>query len=241
MDHESPLGKQPPVDSIDGYFDRWSRLHGDVDPRGSWLVRGWLTIAYRCAKPLCTLGLSPNGVTVVGVAVSALVPLIAWVSSANSIPGLLWLAVFVTALSGLLDSLDGAVAVIGGRTSRGGYVLDSLADRISDAALLAALWLIGSPGILVAIAIFIGYLQEYARARATAAGVDEVGVVSISERPTRIVIVAVFVGLCAWAPYGFTTANWATYGAGVAAAVAAIGFGQVALALGHRLRQPRQA
>ena len=236
MTNDVPLGRQQPVDSIDGYFDRWAQLHGGVDPRDSWLVRGWLTVAYRCAKPLTALGLSPNGVTVVGVLVAVMVPVLAWFGSATSSPGWLWGALLVTVLSGLLDNLDGAVAVITGHTSRAGYVFDSVADRLSDVALLAALWVVGAPGPLVACAVLLGFLQEYARARSAAAGVSEVGVVSISERPTRVVIVAVFLGLCAWAPYGVTPASWATYGACLAAAVALIGLVQVSVALARRLR-----
>ncbi len=236
MTNDVPLGRQQPVDSLDDYFDRWSQLHGDVDPRASWLIRGWLGVAYRCAKPLTALGLSPNGVTVIGVLVAALVPVLAWLGSNSSSSAWLWAALVVTVLSGLLDNLDGAVAVITGRTSRAGYVLDSVADRVSDVALLAALWVIGAPGPLVAGAVLIGFVQEYARARSTAAGVSEVGVVSISERPTRIVIVAVFLGLSAWAPYGIAASSWATYGAWLAAAVALIGLVQVTVALARRLR-----
>lgn len=236
MTNDVPLGRQQPVDSLDDYLDRWSQLHGDVDPRASWLIRGWLGVAYRCAKPLTALGLSPNGVTVIGVLVAALVPVLAWLGSNSSSSAWLWAALVVTVLSGLLDNLDGAVAVITGRTSRAGYVLDSVADRVSDVALLAALWVIGAPGPLVAGAVLIGFVQEYARARSTAAGVSEVGVVSISERPTRIVIVAVFLGLSAWAPYGIAASSWATYGAWLAAAVALIGLVQVTVALARRLR-----
>ena len=230
------LGGGRPIDSLDGYFTRWSQLHGGVDPRGSWLIRGWLTLAYRCAKPLTAIGLSPNGVTVVGVLVAAVVPLLALLGVERANPIWLWAALVVTVLTGLLDNLDGAVAVISGRTSRAGYVLDSVADRFSDALLLGALWALGAPGIVVALAVFIGFVQEYARARAAAAGVSEVGVVSISERPTRIVVVAVFLGLCALAPYGVSVSTWATYGAWLAFAVAVIGAVQVGVALTARLR-----
>lgn len=236
MTNDVPLGRQQPVDSLDEYLDRWAQLHGDVDPRGSWLIRGWLSAAYRCARPLTSLGLSPNGVTVVGVLVATFVPVLAWFGSNPPSSAWLWMALVVAVLSGLLDNLDGAVAVITGRTSRAGYVLDSVADRISDVALLAALWVIGAPGPLVAGAVLLGFVQEYARARSAAAGVSEVGVVSISERPTRVAIVSVFLGLAAWAPYGISATAWATYGAWLAAAVASVGLVQVSVALARRLR-----
>lgn len=236
MTPQDEVGQRPPVTSLAGYFDRWSQLHGDLDPRSSWLIRTWLTVAYRVAKPLTRTGLSPNGVTIVGVAVAACVPLLVWLGTHRDAAGWIWFAVAVTAISGMLDNLDGAVAVITGRTTRGGYVLDSVADRLSDALLLCALWLAGAPGLLVTATLVIGFLQEYSRARAAAVGVSEVGVVSISERPTRVAIVAVFLGLAAWAPYEVASSNWAAVGAAAACVVAAIGLLQVWVALGSRLR-----
>ena len=233
---QQSFGRSEPVETLDAYFDRWSRLHGDLDPRGSSLIRGWLTFAYRVAKPLTRTGLSPNGVTIAGVVVAGAVPLLCWIGINASNSVWLWLAVAVTALSGLLDNLDGAVAVISGRTTRGGYVLDSVADRFADAALLGALWVVGAPGWIVAGAVFIGFVQEYARARAAIVGVSEVGVVSISERPTRIVIAAVFLGLAAWAPYGVAASSWASIGATAAFATGLIGLAQVGLTLARRLR-----
>lgn len=225
-----------PVDSRDGYFERWSQLHGGVDPQDSWLIRGWLTFAYSVARPLTAVGISPNGVTVLGILVAACVPLCVWSAVSSSTTWLLWLALIVTVLTGLLDNLDGAVAVISGRTSRAGYVLDSVADRLSDALLVGSLWILGAPGLLVAAVVFVGFVQEYARARAAAVGVSEVGVVSISERPTRVVIVAVFLGLCALAPYGISIATWAALGAWLGFVVAVFGLIQVAVALTSRLR-----
>lgn len=236
MADRKQFGQQPPVTSLDGYFDRWAQLHGELDPRGSKLIRSWLTVAYRTAKPLTRTGLSPNGVTVVGVLVAALVPLLVWAGVEQGASGWIWLAVAVAALSGMLDNLDGAVAVITGRTTRGGYVLDSVADRLSDALLLGALWIAGAPGLLVVAALTVGFIQEYARARAAVAGVSEVGVVSISERPTRVAIVAVFIGLVAWAPYSVAGSTWATIGAVAAFLTALIGLGQVWFALAARLR-----
>ncbi len=236
MSEWQKFDQQTPALTLDAYFQRWSALHGDIDPRESWLIRGWLKFAYGAAKPLVRVGMSPNGVTLLGMLVAVTVPLLAWQGASTLMSGWIWLAVAVTALSGLLDSLDGAVAVITGRTTRGGYVLDSVADRISDAALLSALWVLGAPGWIVAAAVFVGFLQEYARARAGLAGVHDVGVVSLSERPTRIVIVAVFLGFAAWGIYGVAALTWATLGATAALLVGVAGLIQVAAALSRRLR-----
>lgn len=236
MASSGQFGERPGVKTRDEYLARWSELHGNVNPHDSWLIRGWLTFAYRIARPLTKLGITPNGVTVVGVLVALFVPLLAWLGTSAAQSWVLWVAVLVVVLSGLLDNLDGAVAVITGRTTRGGYVLDSVADRVSDAALLCALWVLGAPGWVVASAVFVSMIQEYARARAGVVGIDEVGVVSISERPTRIVIVAVFTGLAAWGLYGVPVNLWATVGAWAAFLVAVVGFGQVGFALARRLR-----
>ena len=61
------------------------------------------------------------------------------------------LAVVLVVVSGLLDGLDGAVAVLTDRATRWGHVLDSLVDRCSDGLYLVALWLVGAPaGVCVA-------------------------------------------------------------------------------------------
>jgi phosphatidylglycerophosphate synthase len=237
-DHDE-LGPISPATSRAEYFARWSQLHGGVDPQASRLINIWLSFAYSVARPMTRLGMSPNAVTVLGLVVAAGVPLLAWQGARQESGWWLLAAVLVTVLTGLLDNLDGAVAVISGRTTRWGYVLDSIADRLSDAALLAALWALGAPGPLVVAAGLLGATQEYARARAAAAGISEVGVVSISERPTRVIIVAVFLALAAWSPYGINIAGWGTIGAWAAFAVALIGAVQVFVALRKRLTLER--
>ncbi len=221
--------------TLEQYFHRWSELHGGVDPRTSPLIRVWLTFAYGLARPMTRIGLSPNGVTGIGLVIAIAVPLLAWQYTRTEQSWWLVVAVVFTAATGLLDNLDGAVAVISGRTTRWGYVLDSIADRISDVSLLVALWVLGAPGWVVVAAGFAGSIQEYARARAAGLGVAEVGVVSISERPTRVIIVAVFIGLASWSPYGIDTAGWASIGAWLALAVAVVGVCQVFATLRKRL------
>lgn len=243
------------------YFARWSQLHGGVDPTSSPLIRGWLTIAHTCAYPMVRLGMSPNAVTLLGLVVAIGVPVLAAVAVSTSM-NWLWVALVVTVLSGLLDSLDGAVAVMTGRTSDGGFVLDSAADRLSDTLLFSALWIVaasatavplspvdemsasGSPGPVVTAgwvsatalaAILLAMLQEYIRARAAIVGVDEIEVVSVSERPTRIIIVSVFLGLAAWAPYSVATQTWAWIGLLAAALVGFVGVLQVGRAVFRRL------
>jgi CDP-diacylglycerol--glycerol-3-phosphate 3-phosphatidyltransferase len=86
------------------------------------------------------------------------------------------------------DGLDGAVAVLTGRATRLGYVVDSVADRLAELAWLTAFWLTGAPAWAVVTAGAASWLQEYTRARATAAGMTEIAVVTVSERPTRVLV-----------------------------------------------------
>lgn len=174
-----------PVPDLAGYLARWAPLHGDYEPPPGSLARWWLAIAYRVSRPLAARGVSPDAVTAWGVLASAAVVVVA-------APGGRWplAAVAVVVLAGLLDNLDGAVAILTGRTSRWGYVLDSLADRLSDAAYLLPLWFLGAPGPVCVAGGSLMMLQEYARARAGNAGMGEVGVVTVWERPTRVILTA---------------------------------------------------
>jgi CDP-diacylglycerol--glycerol-3-phosphate 3-phosphatidyltransferase len=173
--------------SWEQYATRWSGLHGGVDPRaGSPLFRGWLRLAYRTGRLLARLGVRPATVTALGLLLCALVPLA--VRAGRFGPVLA--AVFVV-LSVLADSADGAVAVITDRVTRLGSVVDSVADRLGEVAWLVAFWLLGAPGWLVVVAGGVAWLHEYLRARATAAGMREIGVVTVAERPTRAIVVVV--------------------------------------------------
>ena len=178
---------------LDGYLDRWSGLHGGVDPRASWLVRFWLGVTYTVATPLARRRVSPDLLTLLGLLVSSAVVPLAWAGGRWPL-----LAVLVVVVSGLLDNVDGAVAVLTDRATRWGAVLDSVADRVSDLAYVVALLALGGfgdPALVVwcaAAAAGLVMLQEYARARATAGGMDDVGVVTVSERPTRVIGAAMF-------------------------------------------------
>jgi len=211
----------------DAYFGRWTELHGGYDPAAQALSRTWLTAVHAVA---CRCGpIPPAAVTVAGLLVAAAVPVLAL--GAGPLPALL--AAVAVLLSGLLDSLDGAVAVTFGRDTRLGFVLDSLADRIADSAYVVALWVLGAPGWLCVLAGAVTALQEYIRARAGAAGMSGIGVVTVWERPTRIVLAAVLLALSAVpaVPDG----TFATAGAGGWSLLAVIGVVQVLAAVRREL------
>jgi CDP-diacylglycerol--glycerol-3-phosphate 3-phosphatidyltransferase len=154
-------------------------------------VRGWLRLAYGLSRLLAPLPISPNAVTAFGLALSAAVPLVAWWGGG-------WPAVGALLLVGsaVADTVDGALAVTTDRASKIGQLYDSVADRLAEACWLVALWLLGAPPLLVVLCGALAWLHEYVRARATPAGMSDIGIVTVSERPTRILIAAFGLLLC---------------------------------------------
>ncbi|WP_446210679.1 CDP-alcohol phosphatidyltransferase family protein [Micromonospora sp. IBSANI012] len=171
----------------DDYATAWARLHGGFDPRAAApVVRAWLRFAYHVGYILGRLRITPTAVTVAGVLLCLCVPLF----SVRSVDGPILGALFVL-LASVADSVDGAVAVTTNRTTRLGYVYDSLADRLGEIAWLAAFWLVGAPGALVVAGGALSWLHEYVRARAVAAGMRDIGAVTVGERPTRVCVALV--------------------------------------------------
>jgi phosphatidylglycerophosphate synthase len=170
----------------DEYLAAWSRWHGGART-DSQLVRGWLTVAWMLARPLA--GVPPLLVTALGLVVAA-------VAVVPAAAGGAWLIVagVLVGLSGLLDSLDGALAIGTGRASRRGFVLDSAVDRLTEAAYAAALWAAGVPGWLAAAFGALCWLPDYLRARAGQAGVGTTGAISVWERPTRVLMTGFTLG-----------------------------------------------
>jgi CDP-diacylglycerol--glycerol-3-phosphate 3-phosphatidyltransferase len=216
------------VPSREDYLDRWQSTHGGYDPRSSPVVGPWLSTVYVLARPFARIGVPPDAVTLLGLLVSGLV---VWLCAL----GERWvlLAAFVVGASGLLDSLDGAVAVLTDRVTRWGAVLDSVVDRVSDGLYLVALWLVGAPAWVCVAAGAAVAVQEYARARATAVGLEDVGILTIGERPTRVIVVAMF--LLAAGIYLPEATLWATLGAAVSLGVALIALAQLLLMIRRRL------
>jgi CDP-diacylglycerol--glycerol-3-phosphate 3-phosphatidyltransferase len=222
------------IEGWDGYAERWSALHGGYDPRlASPLVRGWLRLAHRIAVALAAVRLRPSGVTAAGVLAAAAVPAVVWFGPTGG-P----VAAALVVLGALADTVDGALAVVTGTESRLGQVYDSVADRFSEAAWLLALYLLGAPGWLAAGCLAVTWLHEYVRARATVAGMSDIGAVTVGERPTRV-LVAVF-GLAAAGFAGLLdpdlAAGTATVATAVWTALGALALLQLAVAVRRALR-----
>jgi len=171
-----------------------------------------LSITYVLARPLAAARLSPNAVTLLGMLVALTVPYLVHTDH-------LLLAGVMALVAGVIDNLDGAVAIMAGKSSDFGYVLDSVADRVGDVALLVGLGLAAASPWPALGAAFLSFLQEYTRARAYAVGFTE-----------RVLVVGMF--LIATAVAG---AIWATIGGWLALTVSILGLGQVLWAVRRRL------
>ena len=140
------------------------------------------------ARLLARLGLSPNAVTLLGLlgAVASAILLSIGAFAAGGA---------VLLLAAVFDMFDGALARATGRESRFGALLDSTADRVSEAAVLLGLLVhfLGESSeagaILVYVALAGSILVSYVRARAGGLRVDcDVGLVT---RPERVVALGI--------------------------------------------------
>ncbi|HZG90259.1 MAG TPA: CDP-alcohol phosphatidyltransferase family protein, partial [Pseudonocardia sp.] len=204
----------------------WSDLHGGVDVAGP--ARVWLRGVQRIAATGPVSRVPPDVLTVAGV-------LVLGGAVAVAALGGRWplLAALLVVLAGLLDGLDGAVALHTGRARPLGAVLDATADRVGDLLLAAALVVLGAPTEWCVAAAALVLLHEYLRARANAAGMRGPGAVTPAERPTRIVLVAVCALGAALSPAGtpVTGWDWGAVGAVAGLAVGAVGIVQLAVAV----------
>lgn len=135
--------------------------------------------------------INPNILTAIGL----LVCLLAGYSFAA---GSVFLGGALIIISGVFDTLDGAVARANNKATKFGGVLDSVADRYSDAAIIiGAMWgnllyvplLPFAPGWLWGTLAILGFLMvSYVRARGEK-HIEKV-TIGLTDRPIRMVIVA---------------------------------------------------
>jgi archaetidylinositol phosphate synthase len=182
------------------FFAKWSALHGNAEIKG--IVKAWLNISYGSARFMSALRVTPNLLTLLGIVFAiamALNPLSLW-----TIPLLV--------LSLYADGIDGSVAIYQNRESQFGAILDSVADRISEALWFYVAYRIGAPAWVVLLTYVIASTQEYARARLGGLGISEVGVVTPAERPVRASFI--FIALVAYAiEFNLVTLAMAVLGA----------------------------
>jgi phosphatidylglycerophosphate synthase len=160
------------------FKERWSQLHGGADTEG--VVGRWLSLSYQAAGVCVALRISPNVLTLLGLGTAIAMGLSTYAS----------IALLLLVISLFFDGIDGSVAILRGTESKWGEVLDSLADRISEAFWLYMGWRLGIPAWVVITMWTIASTQEYARARLASLGHREIGVVTPTERPVRAIFMA---------------------------------------------------
>ncbi|CAN2193036.1 PgsA Phosphatidylglycerophosphate synthase [Candidatus Nanopelagicaceae bacterium] len=160
------------------FKERWSELHGGADTEG--VVGGWLSFSYQAARVCVALRISPNLLTLLGLGTAIAMGLSEYAA----------IALLLLVISLFFDGIDGSVAILRGTESKWGELLDSLADRISEAFWLYMGWRLGIPAWVVITMWTIASTQEYARARLASLGHREIGVVTPTERPVRAIFMA---------------------------------------------------
>lgn len=146
------------------------------------------------ARALLRIGLTPDGVTVLGTTASVAAALTLFPM------GELFAGTLVVTFFVVFDMLDGAMARERGGGTRFGAVLDATCDRISDGAVFCGLlWWIAfamHDRLLVVatlICLVTSQVISYLKARAEASGLRGDG--GFIERPERLIIVLTGAGV----------------------------------------------
>jgi archaetidylinositol phosphate synthase len=188
----------------------WQRLHHapDVDPYANPLQRAFMKVTYFLATPLARRGVKPDVLTMVGLWVAALTALLAWQGGRWPIA-----AGLILVASSFLDGVDGAVAGLTDRSSLRGSILDSVVDRIAEALFVAAIVLAGARALFGVWAFGAIILHEYTRSRwvyaALQSGRSEVGLITVGERPTRVIGCSIALVAMGFAPqHRHFVGNW---------------------------------
>lgn len=161
--------------------------------------QGFQAVTEPFVDGLIRAGVRPNLITTVGTLV-VVVSAIAYGYGAVRLGGALLL------ISGIVDTLDGAVARKTAQVTRFGAFYDSTLDRVGDGATFMgiAVWMLTTAEpiawrtgaiILCMVAIISSLLVSYARARAEGLGLDcKVGIAQRAERIVGLGVLSVLVG-----------------------------------------------
>lgn len=166
------------------FYLAWSKLHGDAKIAG--IVKGWLSISFPTSKALVRIRITPNALTILGLVFGILLYM-----NSNA----LW-APLILVISLICDGVDGSLAIITGKSSKWGALLDSVVDRLTEVFWILALYSLGVDSKILIAVLILASAQEYLRARAGGVGLTQVGVVTVAERPVRASFV--FIALVAF-------------------------------------------
>jgi phosphatidylglycerophosphate synthase len=154
-------------------------------------------------RGLIKLGLTPNGVTTIGLILNIGVAIIFIMGAEEGNRGDLSYVGWAGALilfAGLFDMLDGQVARLGNMTSSFGAMYDSVLDRYSEMVMFLGIcyYLVAHHYFLSSLFAFIALIGSmmvsYTRARAEGLGVGLKG--GLMQRPERVVMVGITALLC---------------------------------------------
>lgn len=154
-------------------------------------------------RGLIKLGLTPNGVTTIGLILNIGVAVIFIMGAEEGNRGDLSYVGWAGALilfAGLFDMLDGQVARLGNMTSSFGAMYDSVLDRYSEMLMFLGIcyYLVAHHYFLSSLFAFIALIGSmmvsYTRARAEGLGVGLKG--GLMQRPERVVTVGITALLC---------------------------------------------
>ena len=149
-------------------------------------VQNMLTLE---AKAAHNIGLTPNIVSLIGLALALLSAFTYAVTQSQ--PLWILLATILLLASGFCDALDGVIARLYQQTSIFGGFLDSLMDRYADVAVYAGVIIGGLCDPLWGLAALSGSMMvSYSRARAEAAEI-KMESVGLAERAERMLILSI--------------------------------------------------
>ena len=150
-------------------------------------------------RGLIRIGLTPNAVTTIGLALNIGVAVIFVLGAEKSNRGDMsyigWGGALVL-FAGLFDMLDGQVARLGNMSSKFGALYDSVLDRYSEMIMFLGIcyYLVAHHYFLSSLFAFIALIGSmmvsYTRARAEGLGVECKG--GLMQRPERVVTIGVF-------------------------------------------------
>jgi CDP-diacylglycerol---glycerol-3-phosphate 3-phosphatidyltransferase len=164
--------------------------------------------AYKYLNPLINflvkIGVTPNGVTVMGLLFNILAAIIFIYGVEKGNRGdhrIIGAACFVILLGGLMDMIDGRLARVSKQESKYGAIFDSVLDRYSEMIMFLGIcyYLIGYSYFLSSLFAFVGMIGSimvsYTRARAEGMGL-KMGDVGFMQRPERILLLGISGLLC---------------------------------------------
>jgi CDP-diacylglycerol--glycerol-3-phosphate 3-phosphatidyltransferase len=144
-------------------------------------------IAEPIVKFISKTPLTPNGVTMIGFAITIVSGVLAFTNH-------LLAAGIVVLVAGIFDMLDGTLARTTKRVTKFGAILDSTLDRVSEALILLGLLAVFvragqlTESMLTGFALLGSFLTSYTRARMEGLGIEcKAGLFT---RPERVIVTA---------------------------------------------------